>query len=106
MDVQGFAGGPFGPLRQYFAEILTAQPGAGAAFAARCDGRLDVDLRGGYADLGRRRRIRCRQRSRPPTHGTVQFRAMYVRQGQRGVIAETSRFVRHDRHWTYLGPID
>ena len=38
--------------------------------------------------------------------GTVQFRAMYVRQGQRGVLAETSRFVRHDRHWTYLGPID
>jgi SEC-C motif-containing protein len=38
--------------------------------------------------------------------GTVQFRAMYVRQGQRGVLAETSRFVRHDRHWTYLGPTD
>jgi SEC-C motif domain protein len=37
--------------------------------------------------------------------GTVQFRAMYVQQGQRGVLAETSRFVRHDRHWTYLGPI-
>jgi SEC-C motif-containing protein len=35
--------------------------------------------------------------------GTVQFRAMYVRQGQRGVLAETSRFVRQDRHWTYLG---
>ena len=30
--------------------------------------------------------------------GTVQFRAMYVQQGQRGVLAETSRFVRHDRH--------
>jgi Major intrinsic protein/UPF0225 domain len=38
--------------------------------------------------------------------GTVQFRAMYVQQGQRGVLTETSRFVRHDRHWTYLGPID
>jgi SEC-C motif-containing protein len=38
--------------------------------------------------------------------GTVQFRATYVQQGQRGVLAETSRFVRHDRHWTYLGPID
>ena len=37
--------------------------------------------------------------------GTVQFRAMYVQQGQRGVLAETSRFVRQDRHWTYLGPI-
>ena len=38
--------------------------------------------------------------------GTVQFRAMYVRQGRRGILAETSRFVRQDRHWTYLGPID
>jgi len=37
---------------------------------------------------------------------TVQFRALYVQRGQRGVLAETSRFVRHDRHWTYLGPID
>jgi uncharacterized protein YchJ len=35
----------------------------------------------------------------------VQFRAMYVRQGQRGVLAETSRFVRQGRHWTYLGPL-
>jgi SEC-C motif-containing protein len=38
--------------------------------------------------------------------GTVQFRAMYVRQGQRGVLAETSRFIRQGRHWTYLGPVD
>jgi len=38
--------------------------------------------------------------------GTVQFRALYVQAGQRGVLAETSRFVRHDRHWTYLGPSD
>jgi SEC-C motif domain protein len=38
--------------------------------------------------------------------GTVQFRAMYVQQGQRGVLAETSRFVRHDKRSTYLGPID
>ena len=38
--------------------------------------------------------------------GTVQFRAMYLQQGQRRVLAETSRFIRHDRHWTYLGPID
>ena len=37
---------------------------------------------------------------------TVQFRAMYVQQGQRGVLAKTSRFARHDRHWNYLGPID
>jgi SEC-C motif-containing protein len=38
--------------------------------------------------------------------GTVQFCATYVQQGQRGVLAETSRFVRHERHWTYLGPTD
>lgn len=38
--------------------------------------------------------------------GTVRFRAMYVRQGQRGVLAETSRFVRQDGHWAYLGPVD
>jgi SEC-C motif-containing protein len=40
------------------------------------------------------------------TTGTVQFRAMYVQQGQRGVLAETSMFVRHDKLWTYLGPTD
>jgi SEC-C motif domain protein len=40
------------------------------------------------------------------TTGTVQFRAMYVQQGQRGVLAETSKFVRQDRNWTYLGPTD
>ena len=38
--------------------------------------------------------------------GTVQFRAMYVQQGKRGVLAETSRFVRHHRNWTYVGPAD
>jgi SEC-C motif-containing protein len=38
--------------------------------------------------------------------GTVQFRATYLRAGQRGVLAETSKFVRHNKHWTYLGPID
>jgi SEC-C motif domain protein len=37
--------------------------------------------------------------------GTVQFRAMYVQQGRRGVLAETSRFVRHGKRWTYLGPV-
>ena len=55
MEIQGFADGRFGPVRQCFAEILAAQPGTGAAFAAWCDGRLVVDLWGGYADLGRRR---------------------------------------------------
>ena len=38
--------------------------------------------------------------------GTVQFRAMYIQHGKRGILAETSRFARQDRHWTYLGPID
>ena len=38
--------------------------------------------------------------------GTVQFRAIYRQHGQRGVLTETSRFARHDRHWTYLGPVD
>ncbi len=36
--------------------------------------------------------------------GTVRFRALYVREGKRGVLAETSRFVRQDGLWTYLGP--
>lgn len=35
--------------------------------------------------------------------GTVTFRAMYVRDGQRGVLAETSRFTRQDGRWLYLG---
>lgn len=38
------------------------------------------------------------------TAGTVRFRAVYVREGQRGVHAETSRFVREDGQWSYLGP--
>ena len=38
--------------------------------------------------------------------GTVQFRAIYVHDGQRGVMTETSQFVRQDKRWTYLGPID
>jgi len=53
MEVQGHADGRFGPVRQCFAEILAAQPGTGAAFAAWCDDRLVVDLWGGHADLGR-----------------------------------------------------
>jgi SEC-C motif domain protein len=39
------------------------------------------------------------------TTGTVRFRAIYVQDGHRGVLAETSKFVRHDGHWSYLGPI-
>jgi SEC-C motif-containing protein len=36
--------------------------------------------------------------------GTVQFRAIYLQDGKRAVLAETSTFVRHGRLWTYLGP--
>ena len=39
------------------------------------------------------------------TAGTVRFRAIYVRDGQRGVLAETSRFVRQDGRWAYFGPV-
>jgi len=38
--------------------------------------------------------------------GTVQFRAVYVRDGKRGVLAETSRFVRDSERWSYAGPAD
>jgi SEC-C motif domain protein len=38
--------------------------------------------------------------------GTVQFRAVYVQDGKRGVLAETSRFVREDGRWSYVGPAD
>jgi SEC-C motif-containing protein len=38
--------------------------------------------------------------------GTVRFRAIYVQERKRGVLAETSRFVRQDKLWTYLGPVD
>jgi SEC-C motif-containing protein len=36
--------------------------------------------------------------------GTVRFRAVYAQDGQRGVLAETSRFVREGGRWTYVGP--
>jgi SEC-C motif domain protein len=38
--------------------------------------------------------------------GTVRVRAVYVQDGKRGVLAETSRFIRQDGLWTYLGPVD
>jgi SEC-C motif-containing protein len=38
--------------------------------------------------------------------GTVQFRAVYVRDGKRGVHAETSRFARENGRWTYVGAAD
>ncbi|HSZ38981.1 MAG TPA: YchJ family metal-binding protein [Trebonia sp.] len=40
------------------------------------------------------------------TVGTVRFRAMFTRDGKRGVLAETSRFVREDGRWLYVGPDD
>lgn len=40
------------------------------------------------------------------TTGTVRFRAVYLHDGQRGVLTETSRFVRQGKLWTYLGPVD
>ena len=40
------------------------------------------------------------------TTGIVRFRAIYTRDGQRGVLAETSRFLREDSRWTYVGPAD
>ena len=38
--------------------------------------------------------------------GTVRFRAIYVQDGRRGVLDETSRFVRQNGLWTYIGPVD
>jgi SEC-C motif-containing protein len=38
--------------------------------------------------------------------GTVRFRAVYVTGGKRGVHAETSRFVREDGQWVYVGSAD
>jgi SEC-C motif-containing protein len=36
--------------------------------------------------------------------GTVTFRAVYLQNGQRGVLAEKSRFVREGGRWLYLAP--
>lgn len=38
--------------------------------------------------------------------GIVKFRAVYVHDGQRGVMEETSRFVRESKLWTYLDAIE
>jgi SEC-C motif domain protein len=38
--------------------------------------------------------------------GTVRFRAVYVQEGRRRVLAETSSFVREEGFWSYLGPAD
>ena len=37
--------------------------------------------------------------------GTVRFRAVYTRDGQRGVLAEHSRFTRRGGRWSYAGPV-
>jgi len=38
--------------------------------------------------------------------GTVSFRAIYVTDGQRHVLTETSKFVREGKRWLYLGSAD
>jgi SEC-C motif domain protein len=38
--------------------------------------------------------------------GIVKFRAVYVHDGRRGVMEETSRFVRESKLWTYLDAIE
>jgi SEC-C motif-containing protein len=40
------------------------------------------------------------------TTGTVRFQALYVLDGRRHVLKETSRFVREGKRWVYLGPVD
>ena len=45
----------FEPVRECFAEVLGAQAGTGAAFAAWSGGRWLADLWGGFADLARQR---------------------------------------------------
>ncbi|WP_307837636.1 YchJ family protein [Actinoplanes couchii] len=37
--------------------------------------------------------------------GTVEFRARYVEGGRPGILAEKSRFVRHDGRWVYWGAL-
>lgn len=39
------------------------------------------------------------------TTGTVSFRAIYVLDGKRHVMDETSRFVREGKRWLYVGPV-
>jgi len=37
--------------------------------------------------------------------GVVEFRAHFREEGRPGEMSERSRFVRHDGHWVYWGPI-
>ncbi|MBE4718406.1 YchJ family protein [Pseudarthrobacter sp. AB1] len=39
------------------------------------------------------------------TEGTVEFKAHYRHDGERGVHHETSRFVRQNRHWYYVDAV-
>jgi len=39
------------------------------------------------------------------TEGTVEFAAYYRHDGERGVQHETSRFLREDRRWYYVGAV-
>ena len=65
MEGQGSCDARFGPVRECFAEILCAEAGTGAAFAAWCDDERVVDLWGGYADRGRRRPWEARSLVQP-----------------------------------------
>ncbi|WP_169795401.1 serine hydrolase domain-containing protein [Kribbia dieselivorans] len=55
MKVNGWLDARFSDVREVFAEVLDAQPGTGASFAAWHDGRWVVDLWGGFADAARTR---------------------------------------------------
>lgn len=52
---QGEADPRFAAVGDHFAELLASLPGTGAAMAVWCDGRLVLDLWGGWADRERRR---------------------------------------------------
>jgi len=58
-DVSGEVADGFGDVRDAFAEVLAAQPGTGAAVAARHDGRWVARLHGGWADGARTRAWRA-----------------------------------------------
>ncbi len=52
-DVSGQVADGFADVRDAFAAVLAAQPGTGAAMAARHDGRWIARLHGGWADAAR-----------------------------------------------------
>lgn len=63
MKVNGWLDARFSDVREVFAEVLDAQPGTGASFAAWHDGRWVVDLWGGFADAARTRPLECSRKS-------------------------------------------